>query len=396
MFNSCNATFLFTDKCLIVIQSARHLSNLEWYAYMMFDRDDRFNPVVHARRLFQEFAVDAYLCVERNRLRFIRNKQKEIRADLYKNIVEDLDDDIEIRGKRIILPSTFIGGPRHMDQLYQDAMAIVQKYGNPSLFITITASSAWPEIKEALRFGESPSDRPDIVTRVFHLKLKEFIQELTKEGCLGRTASHLFTVEFQKRGMPHTHIILILQGPPLTTPEQIDNIIRCDIPDPITEPRLHELVVKHMLHGPCNGRECWTGKDKCEKGFPKKFSDHTIPVPGSYPNYKRPENGRTVVKNGQVFNNSHVVAYNPYFLMRYECHLNFEIAASIHSVKYLYKYVMKGHDRAYIEVIKEGNSEEGERVGTKRIYQQDETIRLMNTRYVGPQEGKLYIIYRYS
>jgi len=32
--------------------------------------------------------------------------------------------------------------------------------------------------------------------------------------------------------------------------------------------------------------------------------------------------------------------------MRYKCHINVEICSSIIAVKYLYKYVYKGHDRA--------------------------------------------------
>jgi len=41
-----------------------------------------------------------------------------------------------------------------------------------------------------------------------------------------------------------------------------------------------------------------------------------------------------------------VVPYNPALLMRYNCHINVEICCSIKSVKYLYKYIYKGHDRA--------------------------------------------------
>jgi len=49
-------------------------------------------------------------------------------------------------GKMIILPSTFIGSPRNMLQNYQDAMAIVSKFGKPDLFITMTCNPKWREI----------------------------------------------------------------------------------------------------------------------------------------------------------------------------------------------------------------------------------------------------------
>jgi hypothetical protein len=40
-------------------------------------------------------------------------------------------------GQMIILPSTFPGSPRYMQQNYQDAMAIVHKLGKPDLFVTL-------------------------------------------------------------------------------------------------------------------------------------------------------------------------------------------------------------------------------------------------------------------
>ena len=53
-------------------------------------------------------------------------------------------------GRRVVLPSSFTGGPRYMCQLYQDAMAIVRKKGKPDLFITFTCNPKWPEIAEGL------------------------------------------------------------------------------------------------------------------------------------------------------------------------------------------------------------------------------------------------------
>jgi len=50
--------------------------------------------------------------------------------------------------------------------------------------------------------------------------------------------------------------------------------------------------------------------------------------------------------SGFVFDNRWVVSYNPYLTMRYQCHINVEVCSSITAVKYLYKYVYKGHNRA--------------------------------------------------
>ena len=78
-------------------------------------------------RLFQQFIVDAYTVIEEERLRFIRKKQPQLRADLYKNVHDAVvrgDTSRKSLGKRIVLPATFTGGPRYMIQNYQDAMAI--------------------------------------------------------------------------------------------------------------------------------------------------------------------------------------------------------------------------------------------------------------------------------
>ena len=64
---------------------------------------------------------------------------------------------------RVILPSTFTGGPRYMHKRQQDAMTYVRKYGHPDLFITTTTNPNWPEIKDNLPPGQDPQDRPDIV-----------------------------------------------------------------------------------------------------------------------------------------------------------------------------------------------------------------------------------------
>ena len=44
------------------------------------------------------------------------------------------------------------------------------------------------------------------------------------------------------------------------------------------------------------------------------------------------------------------VPYNLYFTLRFNCHINFEVVSTVSVVKYFYKYVYKGLDRAYVRV----------------------------------------------
>ena len=51
-------------------------------------------------------------------------------------------------------------------------MTIVNYYGKPDLFITMTCNAKWKEITENLQSYENPIDRPDLVTKVFHQKVE--------------------------------------------------------------------------------------------------------------------------------------------------------------------------------------------------------------------------------
>uniref|UniRef100_K3ZDX1 ATP-dependent DNA helicase n=1 Tax=Setaria italica TaxID=4555 RepID=K3ZDX1_SETIT len=73
------------------------------------------------------------------------------------------------------------------------------------------------------------------------------------------------------------------------------------------------------------------------------------------PIYRRREDGQKVKVGGEELDNRWVVPYNPVLLMRYNFHINVEICNSIKSVKYLYKYVYKGHDQTSFSVDEKGN-----------------------------------------
>jgi hypothetical protein len=97
--------------------------------------------------------VDAYAAVEQNRLRYLRLNQKKFHADLYLGVRDSIaigDNNVAAIGQRIILPSSFIGGPRHMVQNYRDAMAIYRWAHYPNAFVTFTCNPQWPKIKRVL------------------------------------------------------------------------------------------------------------------------------------------------------------------------------------------------------------------------------------------------------
>ena len=91
-------------------------------------------------------------------------------------------------------------------------MSIVKRYGKPDYFITMKANPAWPEVTAALRFGEAAANRPDLVARVFRIKWKALLNLLLKDHVLGHVIAYTWVIEFQKRGLPHGHMLLILRN----------------------------------------------------------------------------------------------------------------------------------------------------------------------------------------
>jgi hypothetical protein len=98
------------------------------------------------------------------------------------------------------LPSSFVGSARYYQQLYLDALALPRRFGKPDLFITVTCNPAWPEITSALPEGARWQDHPDIVSRVFMLKLKAIVNDLKHGSLFGVLRAYVFRVEWQARG----------------------------------------------------------------------------------------------------------------------------------------------------------------------------------------------------
>jgi len=131
----------------------------------------------------------------------------------------------------------------------QDAMTYVRHYGRPNLFITFTCNSKWTEITQELFKGQKPNHRHDIIACVFRLKLNKLMVILTKQQVLGPVRCYMYSIEWQKRGLPHAHILLWLREK--IPPSNIDSYICAEIPDPHQDPQLYEIVTSHMVHGPC-------------------------------------------------------------------------------------------------------------------------------------------------
>ena len=140
-------------------------------------------------RLFQQYLVDAWAICDQHQLDWLRTHQANLRAELYNGVADALtrtDVDLASVGRRVILPSSYLGGARFIGQCFQDSMAIVRQYGRPSLFVTFTANPKWDEITRELLPGQQATDRPDLVARVFRIKVNHLLHDLKRNQIFGR------------------------------------------------------------------------------------------------------------------------------------------------------------------------------------------------------------------
>lgn len=80
--------------------------------------------------------------------------------------------------------------------------------------------------------------------------------------------------------------------------------------------------------------------------FHFRYNGHTFFDESGFPIYRRRNTGRFIKKKGVNLDNQFVVPYNRNLLVKFQCHINVEVCNSSRSLKYLFKYCLKGHDTA--------------------------------------------------
>ncbi|XP_073138923.1 uncharacterized protein [Henckelia pumila] len=366
------------------------ISCREYYCYKLQIRDNFTSVLFYGGRLLQQFVVDMYVKLETTRLDYYRRNQAEMRSELYQGIVDSVvageSRGSEV-GRRIVLPASFIGGPHDMRRRYLDAIALVRTFGKPDLFITMTCNPEWSEITTNLFKGQRAQDRPDLTSRVFRAKLLDLKDQILRKAIFGTVSAYVYVVEFQKKGLPHAHMLVILkQEHKINTVDLFDCYVSAEVPDQDIHPRLHSLVVRHMMHGPCghlNEKNSCMIRGQCKNHYPRQFVQKSTQGQDGYP-YRRRDYGGTVDIRGAKLNSQWVVPYNPYLLYRYDCHLNVEVCSGLTAVKYLYKYIYKGHDKIGVNIVTHD---------TKQFV--DEIRNFQDARWVSAQEA-MWRIYEFD
>ena len=113
---------------------------MDHYAYRLMIRKNTQQWLHRSGRLAQQYACDMYSKIIGESLNYIKFHQNDFRMTLKSGLEdavaagETISDNI---GRKIILPSSFTNGPRHLFQLYNDSMAIVTDKGLIDFFYQI-------------------------------------------------------------------------------------------------------------------------------------------------------------------------------------------------------------------------------------------------------------------
>ncbi|GKB33692.1 DNA helicase [Tanacetum coccineum] len=293
----------------------KRLTMLAYYSYYLHDHANRYNYVSRAGRLFQQYVVTAFYAVEQNRIDFIREHHNDIRNEYLSGIYDPInrgENNVSDCGSRLILPQSFTGGPRYM---------------------------------------------VDVVDRVFEMKIHQFVTYLRDSQPFGKVMAVLYTVEFQKRGLPRCHTLMWLdESVRIRRDEDIDIYISAELPLPSVDPEGYRIVSELMMHGPCGlanpSATCMPNSAWCKKNFSKEYCNRTYVDKSGFVYYKRRDVGATMMRQGVELDNGYVVPYNRRLLTTFYAHINVEYYWWTMLIKYLFQYISKGTDHVVARIAR--------------------------------------------
>ncbi|GBP42624.1 ATP-dependent DNA helicase pif1 [Eumeta japonica] len=259
--------------------------------------DDRLQRICETHRSYDALQYPLIYFHETERLIYIRTNQTRLRAEDYVHLRDAMqqDNNVENVGRLVILPSSFIGGPRYMHERTQDAFCYVRKYGRPDLFITFTTNPKWNEISQELCpvSAELPDKTEDPI-------LFDIVKTHMIHGPCG-------TLNRNSPCMQEGHC----------------------------SKRYPRALSEQTISGE-NGYPLYRRKSPQHGGFTAKIR----------------------LRGQEIdLDNRWVVPYSPVLSRTFQAHINVEVCNSVQSIKYICKYVNKGSDQATVGFTNNNNDE---------------------------------------
>ena len=203
-----------------------------------------------------------------------------------------------------------------------------ERFQKPDLLLALKANPKWKEVQQN-------EENQQIIHRVFDLKLKQLTTDITEKHILGQPTAPLEIVKICPKTNPLAYILVPLITIPRTkiqTSLELDKMITAEIPNPETQPELHNLIAKHMIHTAClttnKQSSCSNQYGRCRSNFPKEFQEETHKdqfIGHGLPECKRRSPSRggyttTIKTKGKTItvDNRWVIPYNPFLMTKYQ------------------------------------------------------------------------------
>ncbi|KAF6514101.1 hypothetical protein HZS61_006357 [Fusarium oxysporum f. sp. conglutinans] len=286
------------------------LSQLQWCRSMLL-AEPRF---LIFGRLTCEYLVDMYSRIEEMNLDYLR-RARSLQSSGFDLAIDSLAYD-HLRNR---LPANFTGSRAWTSDHVADALALARRFGKPTFFITMTTNPGWPDIASALRSGQHFTDAPTVACRAFHMRLQHLKAFIKRH--FGRLIYAITVVEFQKRGLPHAHMLIKVSPEP--TIDALDAIISAELPRSPADAALRASVLRTNIHSRnhLNGPSYCNREGRCRIHFRRREEEDAWVVP-----------------------------YMPSLILYMDCHINVDVCLSVNVFMYLFKYLFKGPDKTSFRV----------------------------------------------
>lgn len=186
----------------------------QWYRFRLLT-EPRFAAF---GSLMCEYLVDMYCRIEDETLQYIRHGRRLQVVGLQPQAHDQGQQSDQTLDTTFAtsLPVSFLGSRAWASDKVADALALCRAKGKPTLFITMTTNPMWPEIQVVLKPGQHVADVPLVVCRAFKGRLAHLFRVLKRY--FGTIVYSISVIEFQKRGLPHVHMLIKVSNPSLMMP----------------------------------------------------------------------------------------------------------------------------------------------------------------------------------
>lgn len=196
------------NTCGIRRVTARAYNNFQLYqrtetpgAAVTADRTTPL-PQLFGGKLYKQYLCESYLIEVQANIEAQFGKPQMF-GIAQQDVLDDHGSDVGDVIAPTYMSPTYVGSDKWYEHKCKDAIALQMAHGHPTYFITTTMDPNAAEVALLLEPGQTPNDRPEVLARVFKMRLAQLESDLLDTGILGKAVTYIRVVEYQKRGLPH-------------------------------------------------------------------------------------------------------------------------------------------------------------------------------------------------